>query len=104
MKLILSSKIPVMEYEKKSERFRSLKFVLEPLEQAIFFPHKKVANTYFFCQKVDLCFVNRDGTILSLYSNVRSEKLIFCFKAYGLYYLPLGTSTQLQVGKKIPVK
>ena len=101
---VKNKKIEIKEYKKFSDRFKSLKFYLKNLDFGIKLPNKKLANTTFFCQRVDICFTDRDDKILYLYENVKTEKRFFKFKAYNVYYLPLNTCSELKIGDKLNVK
>ena len=99
--LVNKKKINIKEYTKFKERFKSFKFYLEKIDFGIKLPKKIMANTTFFCQRVDICFTNKDDKILYLYENVKSEKRILKFKAYNIYYLPLNSVKHLKVGEKL---
>ena len=99
--LVNKKKINIKEYTKFKERFKSFKFYLEKIDFGIKLPKKIMANTTFFCQRVDICFTNKDDKILYLYENVKSEKRIFKIKSYSIYYLPLNTVKYLKVGDKL---
>lgn len=87
----------VKEYSSFKLKLKSLRFVFEPLDFIIKLPNKKVANTYFFVQKVDICFTDKKNRIIKLYENVNSERLIFELSATHLYYLPLGCAKEFRV-------
>jgi len=91
----------IYEYNKFSERFKSLRFVLDKIDYGIKLPRKKLACTYFFCQRVDICFTDKFDKILYLYANVKTEKRIIKFKAKNVYFLPLNTVKELSVGDKL---
>lgn len=97
-------KIPIYEYTNFKKRIKSFRFVLEKVDYGIKLPHKKFASTDFFCQRVDICFTNRDDIIIALYQNVKSEKRFFKFHSYHVYFLPLGTCQHLEIGMKMPIK
>ena len=102
MYLIVNNKrIKINEYTKFKDRFKTFKFYLEKIDFGIKLPKKKIANTTFFCQRVDICFTDKNDIILYLYENVKSEKRILKFKAKNIYYLPLNTVKHLKVGEKI---
>ncbi len=102
--IINKEKIEIKEYTKFIDRLKSLKFILEKINYGLKIPHKKIANTTFFCQRVDICFTDKEDKILYLYKNVKSEKKIIKFKAKNVYYLPLNTTKYLKVGEKFPLK
>ena len=93
-----NKKIRIQEAKTFKERFTSLKFQLKLLDYGIYFPHKHFLNTTFFCQRVDVCFTDKENKILYLHSNIKSERRIIHFKAKNFYILPLGTCEQLKVG------
>ena len=102
MKLIVQNKkINILECNTFLKRFTSFKFKMEEIDYGLYFPHKKSANTYLFCQKVDLCFTDDNQKILYLYTKVRSEQIIIHLKAKNLWILPLGTSLKLKVGEPL---
>lgn len=94
-------KIKIYEYTKFKDRFKSLKFYLKEINFGIKLPNKKIANTYFFCQRIDICFTDKDDVIVRLLNNIRSEKLYIKFKAKNVYFLPVGANKHLKVGDKI---
>lgn len=96
-----NKKLKINEYTKFKERFKSFKFYLKEMNYGIKLPNKKLANTYFFCQRVDICFTDKDDIIIKLIDNVRSEKLHLKLKAKNVYFLPVGTNKSLQLGQKI---
>ena len=61
----------VKEYNTFKLKFKSLRFVFEPLDFIIKIPNKKVANTYFFVQRVDICFT--DEVLERLLSEIYDE-------------------------------
>lgn len=99
-----NKKLKILEYTKFKDRFKTLKFFLFDFDFGIKLPKKKLANTYLFCQRVDICFTDKDDKILYLYSDVKSEKLILKFKAKNIYYLPIGTNKYLKKGDTIKLQ
>jgi len=104
MYLKLKKKIEIKECNTFKSRLKSLRFHLQLLDYGLHFPNKKLANTYYFCQRVDICFTDKNDIIIALYENIRSEKLIYKFKSKNIYYLPLNTCKQLKKGNKLPLK
>ena len=86
------------------DRFKSLKFVLEPIHEGIMIPNRRIASTYFFCQRVDICITDKDHKITKLKENVKSEKRIFLLKKHNIYYLPLHSCQHLKVGDVLKIK
>jgi len=101
---IKNQKIEIIECIKFSERFKSLKFVLEKIDYGLKFPNKKRISTTFFCQRVDLCFTDKDSNIIALYENVKSEKKFRKRKAKDCYILPLNTAKELKINDKLILK
>ncbi|MBR3210657.1 MAG: hypothetical protein IKF71_01815 [Bacilli bacterium] len=98
---IKNKKIPIKEYKTWKERLKVLKFDLNVLDYAIYFPKKKYISTYFFCQRVDICFTDRTNKILFMHENVKSEKRIYHPSAKNIWILPLGSISKLKVGEKL---
>ena len=97
-----NNKIEVRDYVKFSDKIKSFRFYLEPIDFGIRYK-KKIASTYLFCQKVDIIFTDKNNVILDLYHNVPTEKRLFDFKAYYIYYLPLGSCKNYDVGEKLKI-
>ena len=101
---VSKKKIEIKELTTWKERFKSLKFVLEPIDYGIKIPKKKWISTYFFCQRVDICVTNQENQILELFSNIKSEKRRFLWKKQNIYYLPLKTCEHLKIGEILEEK
>ena len=95
--------IKILECNTYKERFKSFKFVLKKIDYGIKIKNKRYASTNFFCQRVDICFTDKDDTIKYLYEFVKSEKVIIKFKKYNIYYLPLDTVKYLKKGDKLKI-
>ena len=91
-----NKKIEIKDCIKFIDRFKSLKFVLPTIDYGIRISKKKKISTYFFCQNVDICVTNKNNEIIGLFENVKSEEKKIMFKAYHIYYLPLGTIKYLE--------
>lgn len=101
---IKSKKITIYEYNNIKDRLKTLRFVLNPIDYGIKISKAKIASTYFFCQRVDICFTDKDNTIIALYENIKSEKRKINLKAHNIYYLPLNTCKYLSIGTKLKIK
>lgn len=100
-----NKKLEIKDCTTFKDRFKSLKFYLEELDFGIRMPKKKRISTYFFCQNVDICVTDKNNNIIGLFENVKSEKRRIMFKAYYIYYLPLGTCKYLENEKQlIPIE
>jgi len=101
---IKNKKIEIKELTTFKNRFKSLKFKLAVIDYGILLPNKKLASTYFFCQRVDICFTDKDNKIIYLLENVKSEKRYLKLKAKNIYYLPLNTCKYLKLGEQLNIK
>ena len=97
-------KINIFEMKNIKDKIKSLKFVLEPIDYGIVVNNKKIINTYFFCQRVDICCCDKNHIIIKLFENYPSEKIRFVKKCYFIYYLPLNTCKYYDIGEKFKVK
>ena len=100
---IKNKKIEIKEYQDIKQRLKSLRFVLEPIDYGIQIKSKWI-NTYFFCQKIDICITDKNDNIIRLYEKVNSEKIRFISNAYTIYYLPLNTCKNLKLQEKFTPK
>ena len=96
-----NKKIEIKECNTFKDRFKSFRFYLEKIDYGLWYSKKRIASTYLFCQKVDICFTDENDIILDLYQNVPTEKRLFDFKARNIYYLPLNTCKYLKIGDKL---
>ena len=101
---IKNKKTEIKKYDTFKDRFKSFRFYLEPIDFGIWFPNKKLASTYFFCQRVDICFTDENLKVLAIYNNIKSEKRKFKFKSKNIFYLPVGTCSELKVGDTLNIK
>ncbi len=96
--------IDIIECTSFKERFKSLKFILDPITYGIKIPNKRLVSTYFFCQKVDILVTDKDNKIIYLSENTKSEKKKLLPKKYNIYYLPLNTVKHLKLNDTINEK
>lgn len=100
-----NKKIEIKDCVKFIDKFKSLKFVLEKIDYGIRITKKKRISTYFFFQPVDICVTDKNNNIIGIFENIPSERKTFMFKAYYIYYLPLGTVKYLEKQKQlIPIE
>lgn len=97
-------KYDIIEPRNFIERFKVLKFDLVKLDYAILFSNRRSISTYFFCQKVDICFTDKDNKIVYLYNGVKSERKIRKFKKYNIYIFPDEALKYYSVSDKLNVK
>lgn len=101
---VKNKKIKIKELTTFWERFKGLKFILEPIDYGIKFPHKKFSTTNFLCQKIDVILTDKEEKILYIYEKLRTEQYIFPMrKVYNTYFLPLGTAANFKIGDKLPI-
>lgn len=101
---VKKKKIKIIEPIGFWERFKGLKFVLQPIDYGMKFSHKKFVTTNFLCQKIDIVLTDKDDNILYMYENMKTEKYIFPKrKVYNVYFLPLNTVKDLQVNTKLNI-
>lgn len=99
-----NKKIKLLELTTFWDRFKGLKFVLEPINYGIKFPKKRFVTTNFLCQKIDIILTDKEDTILYIYENMKTEKYIFPKKkVYNVYFLPLNTAKHLTVNTKLKI-
>ena len=97
-------KIKLIELTGFWNRFKGLKFVLEPIDYGIKFPKKKFVTTNFLCQKIDIVLTDKEDNILYMYKNMKTEKYIFPKKkVYNVYFLPLNTVKNLEPNTKLKI-
>jgi len=101
---IKNKKIEIKELDNFGKRFVSLKFVFKPIDYGVLVKKKRTASTYFFCQKVDILFVNKNNEIIKIARNVKTEKRIRKFKTRYIYYLPLNSTKDLNLGDIITLE
>lgn len=104
MYLKVDKKIEIKEMNDFKDKWKSFRFYFNKIDFGLLYKKRKLANTYWFVQRVDICFTDENDIILDLIENVRSEKLILRVKSKNIYYLPLNTCKQLKIGKKLPIK
>ena len=98
---VKKKKIEILEYSKKIDKFKSLKFVITPIDYGIKLTNKKIINTYLFCQKVDIIVTDKDNIIIAIYNDFKSEKIRIISKAHNIYYLPLNTANHFYLEEKL---
>lgn len=71
-----NKKIEVKLLTTLPERVKSFRFKLDVITSGICFYKKRNINTYFFCQKVDIIFTDRNNRVLKISRNASSERFI----------------------------
>lgn len=101
---VKNKKIKIIELTGFWNRFKGLKFVLEPIDYGIKFSKKKFVTTNFLCQKIDIVLTDKEDNILYMYKKMNTEKYIFPKrKVYNVYFLPLNTVKNLKLNTKLKI-
>lgn len=101
---VKNKKIKIIELTGFWNRFKGLKFVLEPIDYGIKFSKKKFVTTNFLCQKIDIVLTDKEDNILYMYKKMNTEKYIFPKrKVYNVYFLPLNTVKKLKLNTKLKI-
>lgn len=101
---IKNKKIKIIEPLGFWNRFKGLKFILEPIDYGLKFSKKKFITTNFLCQRIDIVLTDKEDNILYMYENIKTEKYIWPKKkVYNIYFLPLGTIKNLKLNTKLNI-
>ncbi len=99
-----NKKIKFKTVTKFTDRIKGFRFYLTPIEEGLCYPKKKMINTYFFCQKLDIVVTDKNNNILAIYPSFGTEKFIRPrIKAYYIYLLPLNSSKGLEDYDKLRI-
>ena len=86
------------------DRIKGYRFYLYPIKEGLCYPKKKMINTYFVCQKLDIVVTDKENNILAIYPSIKTEKFIRPrLKAYYIYLLPEGSSKGLENYEKLRI-
>ena len=97
-------KIEIKTLTKFKDRFKSFRFYLKDIDHGLCFPKKKMLNTYFFCQKVDIIVTDKENNILAIYHDLKTEKFIRPrLKAYYIYVLKKDKALNLKEKDKLRI-
>ncbi len=97
-------KIKFKTVTKFSERIKSFRFYLKPISEGLCYPKKKMINTYFICQKLDIVVTDKKNTVLAIYNSFGTEKFIRPrIKAYYIYLLPEGSAKGIKKYDKLKI-
>ena len=101
---VKNKKIKIIELKGFWNRFKGLKFALEPIDYGIKFSKKKFVTTNFLCQKIDIVLTDKEDNILYMYEKMNTEKYILPKrKVYNVYFLPLNTVKELKLNTKLKI-
>lgn len=56
-----------------------------------FFPHCNSIHTFFMKQPIDVVMTDKSGKVISIYKNLKKNKVVSNHKAYNTYELPINT-------------
>ena len=86
------------------DRLKGYRMYLYPIKEGLCYPKKKMINTYFNCQRIDIVVTDKENNILAIYNNIKSEKFIRPrLKAYYIYLLPAKSTNHLKVNTKLKI-
>lgn len=86
------------------DRIKGFRFQFNRIEEGLCYPKKKMINTCFLCQKIDIVFTDKDYKILKVFCNVKTEKFFFPKrKAYYIFEFPCNSCLSLQEGDTLEV-
>ena len=99
-----NKKIKFKTVTKFKDRIKGFRFYLYPIKEGLCYPKKKMINTYFVCQKLDIVVTDKENNILAIYPSIRTENFIRPrLKAYYIYLLPEGSSKGLENYDKLRI-
>ena len=98
-----NKKIEIKECKTLKEKWKSLRFVLVPIDYGIKISNQRLWSTYYFCQRVDILITEKEEKIIKKIENVKSEKRKILWKKYNIYYLPINTVKYLKLGEKLKI-
>lgn len=97
-------KIEIKTLTKFKDRLKSFRFYLKDINYGLCFPKKKMLNTYFFCQRVDIIVTDKENNILAVYHDLKTEKFIRPrLKAYYIYVLKKDKALNLKEKEKLRI-
>ncbi len=103
--IVNKKKIKIKTLSSFKDRIKSIRLVLDTIDEGYYFPKKKRINTYFFCQRVNIYQVDENNKILYCYLNCKTEKFIFRKKKVkAIYILPISINNYYKVGDIIKIE
>ena len=101
---VKNKKIKFKTVTEFKDRIKSFRFYLYPIKEGLCYPKKKMINTYFVCQKLDIVVTDIERKILAIYSSIKTVKCVRpSLKAYYIYLLPEGSAKDLKVNDKLKI-
>ncbi len=102
--ILNNGKVTVKVVNKFKKRIKGFRFYLANIKEGLCYPRKKMINTYFNCQRLDIIVTDKSDKILAIYRNMKTEKFIRPrLKAYYIYLLPVGCADGLEISEKLKV-
>ncbi len=103
--IVKKKKIKIKTLSSFKDRIKSIRLILDTIDEGYYFPKKKGINTYFFCQRVNIYQVDENNKILHCYLNYKTEKFIFRKKKVkAIYILPISVNDYYKVGDVIKIE
>lgn len=103
--IVKNKKIRINVLSSFKDRIKSIRLILNTINGGYYFPNKKMINTYFFCQRVNIYQVDKNNKILYCYLNCKTEKFIFRRKKVkAIYILPIAIKDYYKVGDTIKIE
>ena len=97
-------KIPIEIKTTFKDKLKSFRLHLTDIDSGLCFPKKRRINTYFYYQRVDLIMTDKNNKILSIFSNVPTERRYKGKKGtYFLYVLPVGVTDFYEIGDTLDI-
>lgn len=101
---VKNKKIKFKTVTEFKDRIKGFRFYLYPIKEGLCYPKKKMINTYFVCQKLDIVVTDKENNILAIYPSIKTEKFIRPrLKAYYIYLLPERSSSGLENYDKLRI-
>ena len=100
--IVKNKKIKINVLSSFKDRIKSIRLILNTINDGYYFSNKKMINTYFFCQRVNIYQVDENNKILYCYLNCKTEKFIFRKKKVkAIYILPTFIKDYYKIGDVI---
>ena len=100
-----NNKIEIKKAETLVDKIKSFRFKLDEIDYGILLEDKKIFNTYFFCQNIDVIYTDKNNKILKILRNVKSEKILIAPKNTSKTFLLKSLITKnLDIDDKLKIK
>jgi len=103
--IVKNKKIKINVLSSFKDRVKSIRLVLDTINDGYYFPKKKGINTYFFCQRVNIYQVDENNKVIHCYLNCKTEKFIFRKKdVKSIFILPTAINDYYKIGDTIKIE